>query len=155
MSINLLSMYTGLNLNVHSISAHGNMNMNNNTISNIADGVRDSDVATVGQLRLLSSNSLSITSSDPMIANADISSYNQTNTNAVLLYNPQNSNHWIKLPLPADLNGMQLTILNVSTGSGVLSLCTDSYSTSLKDIPPNDNGLKLLAFGGRWIFLLI
>jgi hypothetical protein len=157
MSISNLSSATHLDVNIKSLKVNDHMDISNFNIRNIRDAVSDTDAVNLRQLNSAIANisiGVSAIVNVSMSGNADISSYSLDNTGTILLYDPSNTNRYVKLPLPSQ-NGMQLTIINVGTGTGIINLCTDNFSTILKSIASHDNGLKCLAYGNRWIFMIV
>lgn len=152
MSIDILSTHQ-LNIKAQSVSVHNGINMNNSRFINVPDAVNLGDVVTKRQLNSIQFSVPDVIIIDALNGHYDISSYHMVKNNALIVLNPNNSNYYVKLPSPTSLLGLQLNIVNSSVGSGVLSLCIDNYTVSLKDIAPNDNGLKIISIGSRYLFL--
>jgi len=155
MSINLLNgNYVPLDLKVSSVSVNNGMNVNSSAITNVADGVNDGDAVNLRQLRAVQFVIPAVLKVDPMNDNYDVSSYTFANNNTIIVLNPT-SDLYLKLPNPVGMDGFSLSIIDSSNGNNTISLCTDDYITSLKDIPSGDNGIKVLAVSGKYIFLLL
>lgn len=154
MSINLLNNYIPLNMKVSSVSVTSGINTNNSSITNVADGVADGDAVNMRQLRQLQYVVPTVVTVNPMSSNYDVSTYTMANNNSILVLNPT-SDYYVKLPNPVGLDGFMLSIIDDSSNGSTISLCTDDYVTSLKDIASGDNGIKVLAVSGKYIFLLL
>jgi len=149
-------------MSISNLSYAPQLNVLVNKVTVSQDAVNPTDLVTLRQMNLAVAHIVTIlgidtpvgvVSKDPMTTNDDISTL--SNSGTVRLYNTQNSNFFIKLPSPTGINGFQVSIVNISAGTGVLRLCTDNFNTSIKNIAPEDNGLKCLAYNGRYIFMML